>query len=73
MEVFVMVHVTTTFQDFVSIVRGGLHRRGFDEDAFLKPLDERLESKTNPGQLAHKVFTEEGVEGLIKTFAVHAP
>ena len=52
--------------EVLALAEAALARRGFGEERMLAPLWQRLERRSNPGQRVRRVFTEEGVEGLIE-------
>ena len=58
-----------TLQDFartmVTIAEEGLSKRGMGEEAFLKPLRERLETGKCPADTAAEIFDSQGMEGLV--------
>src|SRR5712692_1253984 len=51
------------------IADGGLRRRGRGEEAFLRPLWERWEQRTTPGDRARKVAQSQGMTALIDAAA----
>ncbi|MDE0144006.1 MAG: glutamate-cysteine ligase family protein [Caldilineaceae bacterium] len=52
--------------DILELVAAALTRRGYGEERMLAPLWQRLEQKENPAQRVRRVFTKEGLEGLIE-------
>ena len=52
--------------DILELVAAALTQRGYGEERMLAPLWQRLEQKENPAQRVRRVFTEEGLEGLIE-------
>lgn len=56
-------------EDVVRIAEGGLRRRGRGEEGFLRPLWERLERRTTPGDQARDVMRSRGVAALVDSAA----
>ena len=52
--------------EVLALAAAGLAQRGYGEERMLAPLRQRLEERENPGQRARRIFTEEGLEGLIE-------
>lgn len=58
-------------EDVVRIAEGGLRRRGRGEEGFLRPLWERLEQQTTPGDRARELVRSQGVAVLIDDASYH--
>lgn len=52
--------------EILNIAEEGLKKRGWEEEVFLKPLFDRLETQQNPADKALAIFTEKGVEGIVE-------
>ncbi len=57
--------VTRFVEGVLRIAEGGLRRRGRGEESFLRPLWERLEQRTIPGDRARDVMRLQGVAALV--------